>query len=63
MYGVNKALLAGLPPEAALLVGVCNAVGGGLIRDVMVREEPVLLKPGQLFATRVARRLRLLRRC
>jgi uncharacterized membrane protein YeiH len=50
VYGVNKALLAGLPPEAALLVGVCNAVGGGLIRDVLVREEPMLLKPGQLYA-------------
>jgi uncharacterized membrane protein YeiH len=50
VYGANKALLAGLPPEAALLVGVCNAVGGGLIRDVLVREEPVLLKPGTLFA-------------
>ena len=33
VYGANKALLAGLPPEAALLVGVCNAVGGGLIRE------------------------------
>ena len=50
VYGVNKALVAGLAPEAALLVGVCNAVGGGLIRDVLVREEPVLLKPGQLYA-------------
>jgi len=50
VYGANKALLAGLSPEAALLVGVCNAVGGGLLRDVLVREEPVLLKPGQLFA-------------
>ncbi|HEX6692375.1 MAG TPA: TRIC cation channel family protein [Burkholderiales bacterium] len=50
VYGVNKALLAGLPPEAALLVGLCNAVGGGLIRDVLVREEPVLLKPGQIYA-------------
>lgn len=50
VYGANKALLAGLAPEAALLVGVCNAVGGGLIRDILVREEPVLLKPGQLFA-------------
>jgi uncharacterized membrane protein YeiH len=50
VYGVNKALLAGLPPEAALLVGVCNAVGGGLIRDILVREEPLLLKPGQLYA-------------
>jgi uncharacterized membrane protein YeiH len=50
VYGVNKALLAGLPPEAALLVGVCNAVGGSLIRDVLVREEPMMLKPGQLNA-------------
>jgi uncharacterized membrane protein YeiH len=50
VYGVNKALLAGLPPEAALLVGVCNAVGGGLIRDVLVREEPMLFKPGQFYA-------------
>jgi uncharacterized membrane protein YeiH len=37
-------------PAAALLVGMCNAVGGGLIRDILVREEPMLLKPGQLFA-------------
>ena len=50
VYGVNKALLAGLPVEAAVLVGVCNAVGGGLIRDVLVREEPLMLKPGQLNA-------------
>jgi len=50
VYGCNKALLAGLPPEAALLVGLCNAVGGGLIRDVLVREEPMMLRPGQLNA-------------
>lgn len=50
VYGVNKALLAGLAPEAAILVGACNAVGGGLIRDVLVREEPLMLKPGQLYA-------------
>ena len=49
VYGVNKALLAGFAPEAALLVGVCNAVGGGLIRDVLVREEPEMFKPGQLY--------------
>jgi len=50
VYGANKALVSGLAPEAALLVGLCNAVGGGLIRDVLVREEPLLLKPGQLYA-------------
>jgi uncharacterized membrane protein YeiH len=50
VYGANKALISGLAPVAALLVGLCNAVGGGLIRDVLVREEPLLLKPGQLYA-------------
>ena len=49
IYGANKSLVAGVPPEAAVLVGLCNAVGGGLIRDVIVREEPLLLKPGQLY--------------
>jgi uncharacterized membrane protein YeiH len=48
-YGANKSLVAGVPPEAAVLVGLCNAVGGGLIRDVVVRDEPLLLKPGQLY--------------
>jgi uncharacterized membrane protein YeiH len=38
-----------VPPEAAVLVGLLNAVGGGLLRDVIVREEPLLLKPGQLY--------------
>lgn len=49
IYGANKSLIAGVSPEAAVLVGLCNAVGGGLIRDVLVREEPLLLKPGQLY--------------
>lgn len=49
VYGANRALIAGLPPLAAILVGVVNAVGGGLIRDILVREEPILFKPGQLY--------------
>jgi uncharacterized membrane protein YeiH len=49
VYGANKALVAAVSPEAAVLVGLCNAVGGGLLRDVIVREEPLLLKPGQLY--------------
>ena len=49
VYGANKSLVAGVPAEAAILVGLCNAVGGGLLRDVLVREEPLLLKPGQLY--------------
>ena len=49
VYGANKSLVAGVPPEAAVLVGLCNAVGGGLLRDVVVRDEPLLLKPRQLY--------------
>jgi uncharacterized membrane protein YeiH len=49
VYGANKSQIAGMPPEAAVLVGLCNAVGGGLLRDVLVREEPLLLKPGQIY--------------
>lgn len=49
IYGANRALIAGLSPEGAVIVGVCNAVGGGLMRDILAREEPILLKPGQLY--------------
>jgi len=34
---------------ASIMVGVINAVGGGLLRDVLVREEPLMFKPGQLY--------------
>jgi uncharacterized membrane protein YeiH len=49
VFGVQKALTAGLPPSAAVLVGVINAVGGGLLRDVLTREEPLVFKPGQFY--------------
>jgi uncharacterized membrane protein YeiH len=50
IYGANRALIAGLPPESAAIVGVCNAIGGGLMRDILAREEPILFKPGQLYS-------------
>ena len=49
VVGTDKALVAGIGPLGALLVGMVNAVGGGLLRDILVREEPLLLKPGQLY--------------
>jgi uncharacterized membrane protein YeiH len=49
VFGVQKALNAGLPPSAAVLIGVINAVGGGLLRDVLTREEPLVFKPGQFY--------------
>jgi uncharacterized membrane protein YeiH len=27
-----------------------NAVGGGLLRDVLVRDEPLIFKPGEFYA-------------
>ncbi len=50
VVGMQKSFAAGLSPTAAVLVGVVNAVGGGILRDVFVREEPLILKPGQLYA-------------
>jgi uncharacterized membrane protein YeiH len=50
VVGVEKSISAGLSIAAAVLVGVINAVGGGLLRDLLVRDEPLLLKPGQFYA-------------
>jgi uncharacterized membrane protein YeiH len=49
VVGASKAFEAGLAVPACIFVGVVNAVGSGLIRDVLVREEPLLLKPGQFY--------------
>lgn len=50
VVGAQKSLAAGLPVVTATLVGVVNAVGGGLLRDVLVREEPLIFKPGEAYA-------------
>ena len=46
-FGTEKALTAGLAVPAAVLVGVINAAGGGLLRDIITREEPLVFRPGQ----------------
>ncbi|HVS51713.1 MAG TPA: TRIC cation channel family protein [Opitutaceae bacterium] len=48
-FGTAKALHAGLAVPAALLVGVINAAGGGLLRDIIAREEPLVFRPGQFY--------------
>ncbi len=53
VYGVvgsQKSIAAGLPLISASLVGTVNAVGGGVLRDVLVREEPLIFKPGEFYA-------------
>ena len=49
VVGATKAFEAGLAVPACIFVGVVNAVGSGLIRDVLVHEEPLMLKPGQFY--------------
>jgi uncharacterized membrane protein YeiH len=49
VVGVQKSLNAGLSVAAAVLVGLINAAGGSLLRDVLVRDEPLLFKPGQFY--------------
>lgn len=50
VVGAQAALQAGLVPLAAVVVGVFNATGAGIIRDVLTREEPIIFKPGQFYA-------------
>ena len=48
-FGTQKALFAGVAVPAAILVGVINAAGGGLLRDIITREEPLVFRPGQFY--------------
>lgn len=43
--GTVKALDYGLSPLAATTLGVTTAVGGGVLRDVIARETPSLVRP------------------
>lgn len=47
--GTTKALSFNLGPVAAVLLGVLTAVGGGIVRDVLVAEIPVVLR-AELYA-------------
>jgi uncharacterized membrane protein YeiH len=47
VFGMQLAENAGLPLIAIVFVGVANGVAGGLLRDVVVRDVPALLRPGQ----------------
>jgi hypothetical protein len=53
VVGVQESLNAGLTEGSAILVGVINAAGGGLLRDVLVRDEPLLFKPASLCLGRL----------
>ncbi len=43
MTGAERALLAGSGPVVAVAMGVATATFGGIIRDVLGNESPVVL--------------------
>ena len=48
VVGMDRALAAGISLPGVVVVGMVNAVGGGILRDVLVNEEPEMFKPGTL---------------
>lgn len=52
--GTTKALALGLPAIPALFVGVCAAVGGGLLRDVFMGLPVAMMHVGSLYAIAAA---------
>lgn len=49
--GAQRALMADLSPLAAILLGTITAVGGGIIRDVLVGRTPIIFGGSTLYAT------------
>jgi len=49
-FGTAKALAIGLPPVPAVFVGVCAAVGGGILRDVFMGLPVAIMHVGSLYA-------------
>ncbi|MCY2963250.1 MAG: TRIC cation channel family protein [Planctomycetota bacterium] len=48
VVGMDRATAAGLSSPGVVVVGMVNAVGGSLLRDVLIRREPNLFRPGTL---------------
>jgi len=54
LYGVtgaNKALVNGISPVPAILVGLIAGLGGGVICDLMTAKPPAIFQRGYLYAT------------
>lgn len=47
VIGMQLAEAQGIPVGGVVFVGVVNGTAGGLLRDVLVREVPAILRPGQ----------------
>jgi uncharacterized membrane protein YeiH len=50
VFGMQLAEDRGIPLFGIIFVGMVNGVAGGLLRDVVVRDVPALLRPGQFVS-------------
>jgi len=50
LTGVSFALARGMPPFVASLIGVITGAFGGVMRDVVISEIPVVFRAGELYA-------------
>ncbi|WP_431800731.1 trimeric intracellular cation channel family protein [Microbacterium sp. bgisy203] len=48
-FGTSKALVLGLPVVPAVFIGVCAAVGGGILRDVIMGLPVAIMHVGSLY--------------
>lgn len=53
VVGMQASKLAGLTLLGVGLVGIVNGVGGGLLRDIVIRRDPEVFMPGTWFATAI----------
>jgi uncharacterized membrane protein YeiH len=51
VVGVALALEARMPAVVAVLMGVITSTGGGIMRDLVINEIPVVFRHGSLYTT------------
>ncbi len=51
VYGAHKALMFGHNAEVAIILGMVTAIGGGMVRDVLLNRVSLVLQQGELYAT------------
>ncbi len=49
-FGTSKAVVLGVPPVPAVFIGVCAAVGGSVLRDVIMGLPVAIMHVGSLYA-------------
>jgi len=51
VIGMQLSLAAAVPLPGVVLIGMVNGFGGGILRDLLVGDTPVALKPGTFYVS------------